>query len=299
MAISFAMAALNMNTNMNIDSKKIAVIGAGTMGGGIAQVAAQYGYAVVLEDAKKDYAMAGLAKIADRLEQRVGEGKIKSGEKEKILSRIKTSGSLKDCCDADLIIEAAIESEDIKIEIFKELDALCSKETVFATNTSSISITKLAQATGRPERFVGMHFMNPAYVMKLIEIIRGFRTSQETINMIREVAETMGKTCVVVNDSPGFVISRVILTMINDAIHCLHEGIAPREGIDTIMKLGANHPMGPFELADLMGLDICLEILEILHAELGEKYRPSPLLRQMVAAGKLGRKSGEGFYDYR
>jgi 3-hydroxybutyryl-CoA dehydrogenase len=269
------------------------------MGGGIAQAAAQHGHEVVLEDVNKEYAMAGLAKIAERLEKRVREGKIKSGEKEEILSNIKTSGSLEDCCDADLIIEAATEREDIKIEIFKKLDTACSKEMVFATNTSSLSITRLAQAVGRPERFVGMHFMNPAYVMKLVEIIRGLRTSQETVDMISAMAEKMGKTCVVVNDSPGFVISRVILTMINDAIHCLHEGIATREGIDTIMKLGANHPMGPFELADLMGLDICLEILKILHVELGENYRPSPLLGQMVAAGKLGRKSGEGFYDYR
>jgi 3-hydroxybutyryl-CoA dehydrogenase len=176
---------------------------------------------------------------------------------------------------------------------------LCREETVFTSNTSSISITRLAQATRKPDRFAGMHFMNPAYIMKLVEVIRGPHTSDKTVDIIRAVSEKMGKTAVVVNDSPGFVISRVLATMMNDAIYCLHEGVAPKEGIDTIMKIGANHPMGPLELADLMGLDICLEILDILHADLGEKYRPCPLLKDMVSAGKLGRKSGEGFYEYR
>jgi len=283
----------------SMEIRKIAVIGAGTMGSGIAQIAAQSGYEVVMEDVKDEYVRAGFTRIAERLEKRVSEGKLEAREKERVLSNIKITTRLDECKNADLIIEAVAEREEIKKEIYRELDTLCPEGTIFATNTSSLSITRLAQATGRPGRFVGMHFMNPAYSMKLIEIIRGLRTSEETIDIVRAVAGRMGKVSVVVNDFPGFVISRVIATMINDAIYCLEEGVAPREGIDAIMKFGANHPMGPLELADLMGLDICLEILEILQAELGEKYRPCPLLRKMVAAGKLGRKSGEGFYEYR
>lgn len=282
---------------MNI--QKIAIIGAGTMGGGIAQVAAQSGYEVVLEDVKEEYVKAGFAKIKERLAKRVGEGKLESREKDRILSNIKTTTSLRDCKDADLIIEAAIEKEDIKKHIFKELDMICSDETIFASNTSSISITRLAEITKRPERFAGMHFMNPAYIMKLVEVVKGMHTSDETVNIITSVAGIMGKIPVVVNDFPGFVSNRVLIPMINDAIYCLQEGVASRENIDTIMKLGASHPMGPLELADFIGLDTCLAILEILHTELGEKYRPCPLLRKMVAGGKLGRKSGEGFYEYR
>ena len=282
---------------MNI--QKIGVIGAGTMGGGIAQVAAQSGYEVVLEDMKEEYVKAGFAKIIERLGKRVSEGKLESGEKDRILSNIKTTASLEDCKDADLIIEAVIEKEETKKQIFKELDILCDEETVFTSNTSSISITRLALVTERPERFAGMHFMNPAYIMRLVEVVQCLRTSRETIGIITAVAEKMGKIPVVVNDFPGFVSNRVLMPMINDAIHCLQEGVASREGIDTIMKLGANHPMGPLELADFIGLDTCLAILEILHEELGEKYRPSSLLERMVADGKLGRKSGEGFYEYR
>jgi len=282
-----------------MEIRTIAVIGAGTMGSGIAQMAAQSGYEVVMKDVKDEYVRNGFTKIKERLEKRAHEGKLEIREQERVLSNIRITTSLQDCGSADLVIEAAAEKEEIKKEIYRELDTLCHEGTIFATNTSSLSITRLAQATGRPDRFVGMHFMNPAYAMKLVEIIRGLRTSEETIDIIRAVAEKMGKVSVVVNDFPGFVISRVIATMINDAIYCLEEGVAPREGIDAIMKLGANHPMGPLELADLMGLDICLEILEILQVELGEKYRPCPLLRKMVAAGKLGRKSREGFYEYR
>ena len=282
---------------MNI--QKIGVIGAGTMGVGIAQVAAQSGYEVVLKDISEEYVRAGLAKIKERLARRVGEGKLEIFEKDRILSNIKTTTSLKDCKDADLIIEAVIEKEDIKKKIFVELDEICDEETIFATNTSSISITRLASATKRPEQFVGMHFMNPAYKMKLVEVVRGLRTSDDTISRITAVAEIMGKTTVVVNDYPGFISNHLLMPMINDAIYCLQEGIASREGIDTVMKLGANHPMGPLELADFIGIDTCLAILEILHAELGEKYGPCPLLRKMVAGGKLGRKSGEGFYEYR
>ena len=282
---------------MNI--QKIGVIGAGTMGCGIAQVAAQSGYEVVLKDVKEEYVKAGFAKIKERLVKRAGEGKLEILEKERILSNIKITTSLEDCKDADLIIEAVIEKEDIKKQLFKELDILCDEETLFATNTSSISITRLALVTERPERFAGMHFMNPAYIMRLVEVVQCLRTSRETIGIITAVAEKMGKIPVVVNDFPGFVSNRVLMPMINDAIYCLQEGVASREGIDTIMKLGANHPMGPLELADFIGLDTCLAILEILHAELGEKYRPCPLLQKMVAGGKIGRKSGEGFYEYR
>jgi 3-hydroxybutyryl-CoA dehydrogenase len=282
---------------MNI--QEIGVIGAGTMGSGIAQVAAHKGFKVVMEDAKVEYARAGFAKIKERLEKRVGEGKLESEEKDRILSNIKTTANLKDFKDADLIIEAVIEKEETKKQIFKELDTICPGDTIFSTNTSSISITRLAQVTERPERFAGMHFMNPAYIMKLVEVVRGLRTSQETIDIIADVAEKMGKTPVVVSDFPGFVSNRVLIPMINDAIFCLQEGVASRESIDSIMKLGADHPMGPLELADFVGLDICLSILEVLHADLGEKYRPCTLLRKMVAGGKIGRKSGEGFYEYR
>lgn len=277
---------------------KIGVIGSGTMGGGIAEVAARSGYEVILVDISEESVKKGFGRIKERLEKRVSEGRLNGAEKERVLSWIRTTTKLEDCGETDLIVEAAPEKEEVKKDIFKRLDRICRQETIFTSNTSSISITKLAQATERPGRFAGMHFMNPAYIMRLIEIIRGIRTSEETIDVVRTVAERMGKVPVVVNDLPGFVISRVIATMINDAVFCLHEGVASKEGIDTIMRLGANHPMGPLELADLMGLDICLEILEILHAELGEKYRPCPLLMKMVAAGKLGRKSGEGFYDY-
>ena len=282
---------------MNI--QKIGIIGAGTMGGGIAQVAAQSGYEVVLKDISEEYVRAGLAKIKERLEKRVNGGKLESREKDKVLSNIKTSTSLKDCKDTDLIIEAVLEKEDIKKQIFKELDILCDEETVFTSNTSSISITRLALVTERPERFAGMHFMNPAYIMRLVEVVQGPRTSRETIGIITAVAEKMGKIPVIVNDFPGFVSNRVLMPMINDAIYCLQEGVASREGIDTIMKLGANHPMGPLELADFIGLDVCLAILDVLHEELGEKYRPCPLLERMVADGNLGKKSGEGFYGYR
>lgn len=282
-----------------MNMKKIGVIGAGTMGGGIAQAAAQYGYDVVLEDINEEYVSAGFAIIKKRLEKRVSEGKLESKEKDRVLGNIKTTSKLEDLKNADLIIEAAVEKENVKQQIFKELDNICDEGTIFATNTSSISITRLARVTGRPERFAGMHFMNPAFIMKLVEVVRGIRTSQETIETITKVAEKMGKTAIVVNDSPGFVTNRILMPMINDAIFCFQEGVASKESIDSIMKLGANHPMGPLELADFVGLDICLAVLEVLHSELGEKYRPCPLLRKMVAGGKLGRKSGEGFYEYK
>lgn len=277
----------------------IGIIGAGTMGGGIAQVAAQNGFDVILEDINEEYVLSGFTKIKERLEKRVGEGRLENKEKEKILLKIKTTTNLEDCKDSDFIIEAVIEKEDIKKKIFSELDKICRRETIFTTNSSSISITRLAQATDRPDRFAGMHFMNPAFIMKLVEVVRGIRTSQVTLNIITALAQKMGKVPVVVNDSPGFISNRILMPMINDAIYCLQEGIASKESIDQMLRLGANHPMGALELADFIGLDVCLDILDVLHADLGEKYRPCHLLRKMVAAGKLGRKNEEGFYEYR
>ncbi|TFG41950.1 MAG: 3-hydroxybutyryl-CoA dehydrogenase [Bacteroidia bacterium] len=281
---------------MNIET--IGVIGAGTMGSGIAQVAAQSGYEVILVDVHQDFVLTGFEKIRERLEKRVEKGKLESNEKDRILSKINTTITLEDFDNTDLIIEAVIENEGMKQQIFRDLDQICPEETIFTTNTSSISITRLASVTRRPERFVGMHFMNPAYIMKLVEIVKGLRTSDETVDMVISTAERMDKTPVIVNDFPGFVSNRVLMPMINDAISCLQDGVASRESIDSIMKQGANQPMGTIELADFIGLDVCLAILEVLHAELGENYRPCPLLRKMVSAGLLGRKSGEGFYEY-
>lgn len=279
--------------------QEIGIIGSGTMGGGIAQLAAQNGFTVVLEDINEEYVTAGLKQIQERLEKRVIEGKISSVDREKILSRIRISTNLEDCKDSDLIIEAVTENDEIKKQVFNKLDKICREDVIFTSNTSSISITRLAQATGRQDRFAGMHFMNPAFIMKLVEVVRGLRTSQETIDKILSIAGKMGKVPVIVNDSPGFISNRLLMPMINEAVYCLYDGIASIESIDTVMKLGANHPMGPLELADLIGLDVCLDVLEILHKDLGEKYMPCPLLRKMVAGGKLGRKNGEGFYDYR
>jgi 3-hydroxybutyryl-CoA dehydrogenase len=279
--------------------QNIAVIGAGVMGCGIAQATAASGYSVILEDKDEGRVAAGLAKIRESLTRKVTAGKLGSAEKDITLARIRITATLEECGKADLVIESVAEKEEIKNGVFKALDALCPAKTIFATNTSSISITKLAGVTERPERFIGMHFMNPAHVMRLVEVVTGLHTSTETVGAITAVAEKMGKTPVIVTDSPGFVSNRVLMPMINDAVFCLQEGVASRENIDTIVKLGANHPMGPLELADFIGLDICLEILGILHAELGEKYRPCSLLRKMVAGGKLGRKSGGGFYEYR
>lgn len=278
--------------------RNITVIGAGTMGTGIARAAATSGFAVALVDRSEAKATSGLNRIRSGLEKQVAKNIMDGAEKDAVLARIGICCSLDDCRETDLVIEAVAEKEGVKKEIFQALDALCPKHTIFASNTSSISITRLAGATGRPDRFVGMHFMNPAHVMKLVEVVTGLLTSAETVSAIRTVAETMHKTALVVADSPGFVVNRVLMPMINEAIACLQEDIASRDDIDAVMKLGAHHPMGPLELADFIGLDVCLEILKVLHAELGEKYRPGTLLRNMVAAGKLGRKSGTGFYDY-
>lgn len=277
----------------------IVVIGAGTMGNGISQAAAEGGFRVGVADMDLRRAEQGVSAIRSRLERRVAAGKINVEEKEDILSRIIPLPGPEACGDAGLIIEAVSERESVKQEIFRQLDTAAPPSAILASNTSAISITRLASVTQRPERFIGMHFMNPAHLMKLVEVIPGLRTAQDTVSLISAVCRRMGKEPVVVADAPGFVANRLLMPVINEAIGALHEGLASREGIDTVMRLGANHPMGPLELADLVGLDICLEILETLHAELGERFRPAPLLRRMVAAGKLGRKSGEGFYDYR
>jgi 3-hydroxybutyryl-CoA dehydrogenase len=277
----------------------IGVIGAGTMGGGIAQACLQAGYAVILHDVSTDAVETGRNNVRKRLADRVAAGKIKETEKDGMLSRLRATARIEDCGEAGLIIEAVVEIEDVKADVFRRLDTACSPKTIFTSNTSSISITRLAAGTQRPERFAGMHFMNPAYAMKLVEVVRGLSTSDGTVATVETTARTMGKTPVVVGDSPGFVSNRLLMPLINEAVFCLQEGVADREGIDAVMRLGANHPMGPLELADLIGLDTCLEIMEILKTELGEKFRPCALLGKMVAAGRLGRKSGEGFYEYR
>ncbi len=279
--------------------EKIMVVGAGTMGGGIAQTAAACGCTVILADIAELRASAAVELIRKRLERRTAAGKIPPGEKELLLSRISTTTSLEDCGAVELVIEAASELETVKQAIFRQLDALAPAATILASNTSAISITRLAAVTARPDRFIGMHFMNPAHIMELVEVIPGLRTAPEVIATIRALSERMGKKPVVVADAPGFVANRLLMPAINEAIQTLQEGIAARADLDLVMKLGPGQPMGPLELADFIGLDVCLEILETLHRELGEKFRPCPLLRKMVEGGKLGRKNGEGFYDYR
>ena len=282
---------------MNV--KKIGVIGAGTMGHGIALVAAQSGYDVIIRDINDELVKKGLQRVNKFLDKSVEKGKITAKDKETILSKIQGTTKLVDLKEMDLIIEAIFENIKVKKEIFQELDKLCKKETIFASNTSTIPITDLASATNRPEQFIGMHFMNPVPLMKLVEVIRGLRTSDEVTTLIKKLAEEMGKTPVEVNDGPGFVSNRVLFAMINEAIFCLQDGTGTAEAIDSVMKLGMNHPMGPLELADLIGLDVSLGILNVLYEGFNDsKYRPCPLLKKMVQAGYLGRKSGKGFYDY-
>ena len=279
--------------------KKIGVIGAGTMGHGISLVTAKAGFDVVMQDIKDEYVQKGLSKIEKFLDKSIEKGKMSSDEKKKILSKIKGTTKLEDMKDADLVVEAIFENVKIKKEIFQELDKICKKETIFASNTSTIPITDLASVTSRPEHFIGMHFMNPVPIMKLVEVIRGLRTSDDTAKLIKELAEKMGKIPVEVNDGPGFVSNRVLFAMINEAIFCLQDQTGTAESIDSVMKLGMNHPMGPLELADLIGLDVSLNILNVLYDGFNDsKYRPCPLLKKMVYAGYLGRKSGRGFYDY-
>jgi 3-hydroxybutyryl-CoA dehydrogenase len=279
--------------------KKIGVIGAGTMGHGISLVAAKAGFDVIIRDIKDEFVNKGLSRIEKFLNRSVEKGKMTEAEKNKILSKIKGTTKLADLKDVDLVVEAIFEDANVKKDIFKNLDTICKKETLFASNTSTIPITDLASVTSRPESFIGMHFMNPVPLMKLVEVIRGLRTSDQTAKIIKELAEKMGKIPVEVNDGPGFVSNRVLFAMINEAMFCLQDGTGTAESIDSVMKLGMNHPMGPLELADLIGLDVSLNILNVLYDGFNDsKYRPCPLLKKMVQAGYLGRKSGKGFYDY-
>lgn len=278
--------------------KTIMVIGAGQMGGGIAQVAAQAEYSVILNDINDEFVLRGLGIIEKNLNRSLEKGKLTKEEKDGILGRITKSTSLNDATSADLVIEAAVENMAIKAQIFSQLDVICPEHTILATNTSSLPITEIAAFTKRPDRVIGMHFMNPVPVMKLVEVIRGLATSNEVYNTIEALSLKMGKTPVEVNDAPGFVANRVLVPMLNEAVYTLSEGIATVEAIDNVMKLGMNHPMGPLALADLIGLDTVLSIMEVLHDGLGDKYRPCPLLRKYVKAGWLGRKSGRGFYQY-
>jgi 3-hydroxybutyryl-CoA dehydrogenase len=277
----------------------IGVVGAGTMGHGIAQVAAQSGYEVVLVDAVPAALERGRTQIGKGLERLVAKSKLSAEERDQALGRLTTAGDLAALAAAGLVVEAVVEREDVKRNVLAELDRLCAPAAILATNTSSISITKLAGATSRPEKVIGMHFMNPVPVMQLVEVIRGLATSQETWEAVEAASRKMGKTPVEVHDAPGFVSNRVLMPMINEAIFCLYEGVGKAEAIDEVMKLGMNHPMGPLALADLIGLDVCLDILKVLQQGFGDpKYRPCPLLVKMVDAGRLGRKSGQGFYPY-
>jgi 3-hydroxybutyryl-CoA dehydrogenase len=282
-----------------MEIKTLGVVGAGQMGSGIAQVAAVSGLSVVMHDIKGEFVERGFSVIEKSLERMVKKEKISAGDQKEILGRIEGSTSLEDMTKADYVVEAATENEELKLKIFEDLDSCCREGVILSSNTSSISITKIAGATKRPEKVIGMHFMNPVPMMKLVEIINGLATADETFEATRDLSLKMGKTPVPANDFPGFIANRVLLPMINEAVYALFEGVGKAEDIDQVMKLGMNHPMGPLALADLIGLDTCLAILEVLHAGLGDsKYRPCPLLRKYVDAGWFGRKTGRGFYEY-
>jgi 3-hydroxybutyryl-CoA dehydrogenase len=283
-----------------MEIRTIGVVGAGQMGNGIAHVMAQAGFRVILQDIDEAFVRRGQEAISKNLQRAVDKGKATAADKEQVLARIGGTTRLEELAPCDFVVEAVVEKESVKTEIFASLHRICRPGVILATNTSSISVTRIAAATGRAERVIGMHFMNPVPVMQLVEVIRGLQTSDETCAAVLELARTLGKTPVEVRDFPGFVSNRVLLPMINEAIFCLHEGVGSPEAIDTVMKLGMNHPMGPLTLADFIGLDTCLSILEVLHVGLGDdKYRPCPLLRKYVEAGWLGKKTGRGFYEYK
>ncbi len=278
---------------------KVVVVGAGTMGNGIAQVFASHGATVRMVDRSADALQRGLDAMKGSLARVVKKGGLSAEQAAEVIGRVELTSDLSNIGDPDLVVEAVSEQPALKFELFESFEAACPPQTILASNTSSISITELASHTRRPDRVIGMHFMNPVPVMKLVEIVRGQATSDDTTAAVMEISRTLGKTPVVVNDYPGFVANRILMPMINEAVFCLMENVASAESIDTVMKLGMAHPMGPLALADLIGLDTCLSIMEVLHHGLGDdKYRPCPLLRRMVAAGELGKKSGKGFYSY-
>jgi len=283
----------------NMSINKVMVIGAGQMGSGIAQVCAQAGYDVLLNDMNEEALNKGMKNIEKHLSRSVEKERLTSEEKDATLSRLKASTKLEDAADRDMVIEAVVENMDIKTEVFKKLDDITPKEAILASNTSSLPITEIAAVTKRPEKVIGMHYMNPVPVMKLVEVIRGLQTSDVTFETVRDMADKLNKTSVEVNDAPAFVANRILMPMINEAIFTVYEGVASPEDVDTVMKLGMNHPMGPLTLADFIGLDTCLSIMEVLHDGFGDsKYRPCPLLRKYVKAGWLGKKSGRGFFQY-